>query len=504
MMGMRRSLLVSYSQRYALALINVASTALLSRLLMPSEMGVAMVGIALFSLTDAFRDFGVGNYLIQAREITLESVRTAFTVTLVLSAILSTTLFTFSREIAGYYQEAGLARVLQLLSVMLVLLPFSATGTAMLRRDMAFMALARINLLTTFVYSVVVNGLAAIGFGYMSVAWASLSSVFVATLFTVVYRGEYKIYWISIHSWRQVVGFGSFSGGSSLLNLMSSNLPQLMLGRILGFSAVGLYNRSTMMSQLFDRLVLDGMSPVLLPALSEKARAGADLKQPYLRALEYLSALQWPFLLCLGLLADPAVKLLLGHQWTDAAPIVRIMAFASMWLFPTFLTYPLLVAIGRVRDTFSVSLITVPASLGLMFVASFFGLKAVAASLFATAPFQLYVAVWFIRRRIHFTWWEFAAATRKSGIIAVSAAIAPAAAVALNGLRFDLSIPAMMAAALGAILGWLVALFATGHPLFGEMREAAAAGVQRAIFRRRSQRRDFSIPAQRPCSTVLD
>jgi O-antigen/teichoic acid export membrane protein len=67
---------------------------------------------------------------------------------------------------------------------------------------------------------------------------------------------------------------------------------------------------------------------------------------------------QWPFLICLALLADPAVRLLLGARWSDTAPLVRIIALAWLAMTPAFLTYPVLVAAGRIKDTLTASDLT--------------------------------------------------------------------------------------------------------------------------------------------------
>ena len=63
------------------------------------------------------------------------------------------------------------------------------------------------------------------------------------------------------------------------------------------------------------------------------------------------------------LLADPLVMLLLGPQWQEVPHLVRLMAGGMFWLVPAFLSYPTLVVLGRVRDTLTTSLITVPPSL---------------------------------------------------------------------------------------------------------------------------------------------
>lgn len=491
MIGIRRALAFTFAQKYVLTAIHLVSTIVLARLLAPNEIGVFAVGNAVVSMTEVFRDFGVGTYLIQSRQITLARIRTAFTVTLLLSILVSAALLVLSGEIAGFYREAGVRDVLYVAAANFLIVPFAATVMSLLRRDMAFGAIARINFVATLSYGITVNGLAALGFGYMSLAWAMLLSSAVGTVAAVLHRPDLRMFRPGLSDWRQILSFGSFSSATAVLNGLYSNLPQLILGRILDFAAVGLYSRAVMLSQLFDRLVLDGVNPVVLPAFATTVRSGDELKTPYLRAVEYVTALQWPFLLCLALLADPIVGLLLGPQWQAVAPLVRIIALASLCLFPAFLTYPLLVAVGRVRDTLTMSLITVPASLVLLFAASFFGLEAVAASLFIAAPLQVYVALAFVRRQVRFAWGELALAVRKSAVVALAATAVPAAMVVLAGFRFDLSFPEAAIAGVGAILGWLAGLAITGHPLAGEISSAIhgirASGLERLRVRLRPQ-----------------
>lgn len=489
MPGIHRSLLFSFGERYARVAITLLSTVIVARLLTPSEVGVFVVGNALVLLVETFRDFGVGVYLVQERELTRQRLRTAFTVQFALSALLAAALLAAAGTLAAFYGEPGLKQVLAIAAVNFLVMPFGAPAMALLRRDMAFDAMAVVHVLSTAVNFVVVVALAATGFGYMSMAWASLAGIGAGTVAAVLQRPDIWIFRPSLRDWRRVLSFGAYSSGAVLLNVSYQSMPQMILGRILDFAAVGLYSRATMLNQLFDRLILDALHPVVLPAVAERVRTGGDLREPFLRALEYMTALQWPFLLCLALLADPTVRVLLGPQWSGAAPLVRILALASLCLFPTFMTQPVLVSIGRVRDTLVIGLITVPPSLAAIFAAAFFGLEAVAASLFVTAPFQVYVALRFIRRHIPFAWHDLLAATRKSALVALCAAAAPAATVVLAGFRFDLSLPELAAAGTGAALGWSAGLFATGHPLQTEVRRAVftlRSGISARLLARRS------------------
>ena len=462
----------SFIDKYIVLAINLVMTAVVSRLLAPSEVGVFMVAAGLVMMTEAFRDFGVSVYLIQERDLTKEGVRTAFTVGLILSAGFAGILYVLSSYMASFYEERGLELILRLAAIGFLVTPFCNPALALFRREMDFGKLAVISVSGALVNFTAVVILAASGLGYMSLAWASLISGVIGAAIVILYRPQFWIFRPSLAEWRKVVGFGGYSSAMAMLNTLHAQLPQLMLGRVLGFDAVGLYSRAMMMCQISDRLIFNAVQPVILPSLAARVRAGGDLKDTYLGALTQITAVQWPFLVCVVFFADPLIQILLGHQWTAVVPLVRIIALASMFLFPAFMTYPLLVSIGRVKDTLTVSLISLPPSMALIFAASFLGLGAVAATMFLAAPLQAYVALTFIRRQVPFRWRELVVATRTSAVVTMCTAATPAAAVALAGFTFETSIPVSVVTGVGAATGWVVGLKVTGNPLLAEMRGA--------------------------------
>ncbi|MBV8524308.1 MAG: lipopolysaccharide biosynthesis protein [Acetobacteraceae bacterium] len=473
MNSIRKSLVFSMGEKYGVYGINLIGTVVLSRLLAPHDFGVFMVGASMSTLIDSLRDFGVGSYLVQEPEITKQKVRSAFTIAMALSLLCAAGLLASAGPIADFYNEPGLARIMPFFAANFLLLPFSTPAMNLLRRELAFDALAAINLVAAAANVAIVAALAELGFGYMSFAWAALLSNLVRTAAALFYRPTFWAFAPAIVEWRTVASFGGYSSLTSLLNIFYSSLPQLILGRVLGFGAVGLYDRANKLCELPDRFIGAALQPVILPALAERVRNRGDLKGPYLRAITYMTAVQWPILVCLALLADPVVRILLGQQWAEVIPILRIIALASLWMFAAFLSYPALVAVGRVRDTFVSSIIALPPCILLTFAASFYGLEAAAATQFINLPLAVYIALRFIRRHIPFTWGEMLQAVRKSAVVALCTALGPIAMIAMAGFHFDLSIPAMALALTGSAIGWLAGLVITDHPILLELRNTA-------------------------------
>ena len=149
------------------------------------------------------------------------------------------------------------------------------------------------------------------------------------------------------------------------------------------------------------------------------------------------------------------------------------MALANIALAPAFMTFPVLVAVGRIRDTLALSLISLPPSILIMIGAATFGVQAAAASLLVVAPMQMLVALFFIRRAIGLTFAELAAASRVSACLASGTALGPMTVVLLSSSGFALGWAEAAVASLAGASGWAIAILLVEHPVKDELTRAA-------------------------------
>jgi O-antigen/teichoic acid export membrane protein len=473
MAGIRRSLLLASGERYAWSLINFATVVISARVLTPADFGVVVLGSTAAGLAESLREFGASTFLIQEPRITGEKVRTAFTIMLLLSFLLSATLFLFSSYVAAFYGDQALVPYLRLTALGLMFGPFASPILSLLRREMAFGKLALLNIVGASVNTVAVVTLALLGYRYMSFAWASLFSGVLGVLLALWVRPDVSIFRPSLREWRKAITFAGYDSTTVILNRLWEALPYVILGRVLGVDAVGLFSRAAAVCSWPERYLLAGLGPVALPAFSTLVREGRSLKVAYLKAIEYITCFLWPALTLLAIFAPSIVPMVLGNQWTAAVPLVHIMSVALFAWFPAYLTYPTLVASGGIRDTLTASLISLPLSAFILASASRYGLGGVALSMLVTVPLQVLVAVAFVRRRVGLTWTEMLRAVRKSFIVAASSGIAP---LLLYGAshRFDstTSLGTLLIGVCLSLSGWLLGLRLTRHPVFSELQRA--------------------------------
>lgn len=485
MLGIRRALLMASGERYAGLLISFVTLAVVSRLLTPAEIGVSVVGLAVTTLILSAREFATTSFIIQHRDLQPTHVRASFTFLLLVSVIISAVLVLVSRGIAAFYGEPRLTPYLCIVAVSILIEVAGAMVAALLRRNMAFGTLAIINVSGAAVGASVTLSLAWLGFSYMSFAWATLASTTTIAILSLFFWRDWSIFRPSLRAWGGMAEFGGYNGLNVMLYRIYEALPSMALGRLLSFEQLALYTRAITLCQLPDRAILRGLDSILLPAFSIEVRNGRSLTGAYVRSIEIITAIQWPALVSLAILADPFVRLLLGVQWEGSVPLVRIMAIASMFSFSAELNYPVLMAMGAMRDIFHRSLIAWPISALLIVCAAMFGVTAAASAWLVTLPFQAYVSIWFVQRHVDVGWKQLGHAFKISGIVTLCSAAGPLLVVVLSGSGQMSYLATFVAAALSAV-GWLAGLKVTGNLLFTELEKILAGGLHLSPFRART------------------
>ena len=483
MNSIHRSIFFSAVERYGTLLLFLVSTAILARLLTPSEFGVyALINALTAVVAASFQEFGGANYIIQKQPLTHHNVRTAFTITMCLSAVFAVGVFELRGVAAWFFSDDSLKIGIAVATLNFLLSPFVLTVSALFRREMAFGIFARCNLIANLVTAIVSIAFAAFGFSFMAPIFGTLIGNAALVVLLISGWKDRGIFLPSFAGYRDVMGFGMYSAGTMVINVFYNMAPQFILARVLDFAAVGLYGRAINVTQVFEKFVVQVLNPVIMPAILAKAKTGKDLKSLYLDAIALISGVQWPFLISFALMAEPIIRIWLGPTWIEIVPLIQMLCLASLSLFAACLTYPVLVAVGRVHDTLISSLISLPPSLLLLFFASFFGVQAVAASALLTLPFQALVALYFICRHLAIRPVELLRATLKSVTVTAYTIAGAGSGIAAAKLILDGLLPALLLEGAFVTIGWALGLYMTKHPLLTQMR-LAATGVAAASSR---------------------
>lgn len=469
MSKVRPALALSFATEYSKQLIHFVSVIILARLLTPEQIGIYSVAMVVVMMLHALREFGTGQYVIRESTLTDGHMRSAIGVLYLTSWALGLLLVAGSPLVARYYAEPGLRSILLVLACNFFIMPLGGVTFSYLRRQMDFGKLYRAQVSANLTYGVVVVTLALIGFGYMSMAYAALSSTVVSVLLLNAYRPSYVPFLPSFRTLSGVISFGSFASGASVLGRLAESLPELVIGRLLSMAAVGYFSRAAGLIMIFNRAVTFGVRPVLLPHFSARQREGASAADAYVRAVSLFTAVAWPFYGFLALMAYPVVRILYGPQWDLAVPVAQVLcvwgAFEALFAF----TGEILIAAGAVRKMFLRQATVVPLRLLFILGGVHYGLVGVAAGLGLAGVLEFLISARYVRQAVGVGVRELVGCSGKGIVVTLYALALPATVAATADIGpHNVWGPFLLAAAGGAA-GWLLGVHRSGHELAAEV-----------------------------------
>ncbi|WP_282604541.1 lipopolysaccharide biosynthesis protein [Pelagibius sp. Alg239-R121] len=477
MTSVRISLLISLAEKYSVTIINIVSTIIIARLLTPLEIGVYSVGLAFVAIAHTLRDFGVGNYLIQEKELTEDRIRTAAGVTLLLAWSLAAMLALGSGLIADIYNKPEMRSVLLILSLSFVIIPFSSPTLALLRRNMAFKALYQIRIISAIVHATVAVVLAWQGYSFASLAWASLAGVSTTAVIAAFHRPNKSIIWPNFVEWRHVASFGGKSSLDALVTQIGMNSIDLIAGRMLGFTAVGIFSRAQGLISMFSREFTNAVLQVALPAFASGHRAGVNLKEPYLKAIGTLTLFAWPFYAFLALMAFPIIRIMFGDQWDAAVPLVQILAVGGMASAIWSLCGQILLGMGRINELLKAQILLQSVRVVIVFAAANYSIIHVAVGQVIFYILTYFVFYHALKPLVRIGNRDVLRATWKSLMVTVTSSIVPAFALFyLNPGPGNLWTPLLIASC-GMGTGWLAGIYLFKHEFGGEIINAYHAAM---------------------------
>lgn len=445
---------------------------LLARILSPADIGVYSMTIVFVNIAHIFRDFGVGTYLQREAELTEEKMRAAIGVMFTTSWLIAIALFLCSGMISRWFDEPAMLPVMQVLAIGFLFIPFGAITSSMLTREFAAGKQAIVNVVGTATFAVTCLGLAALGFGTMSMAWANLANIIACAIAYIPLRPKILPWLPSFRKWRDVMHFGAGSLLSNCLNAINNAVPDLLLGKLGNATLVGLLSRANSTVSIFSNIAGSTVNYGSVSYISQTYHRGEPIGPLINRATSLMTGVGWTALALTYAFSTEIILALYGEKWLPAVPAIKALVISSAISMIFNYTNTALTAIGRPYLSSMSILATLLTRLAFGIVlfngeVESFSWAICVATLMA-APVMIYQHHAYLKHRF---------STRLI-------ALWPSAVVALCSLVSALLFKAILPASLPALTVllilalplasiWYLALRLTGHPLATELHNVA-------------------------------
>lgn len=462
--------------------VQFANSVVVSHYLTPHDLGVFGIATATVAMISLLQNNGFQAMLVREASITPALENTTITANAAVALLLSFLLLASSFVVPGFYHEPQLRSVLVILSVIPLIGIPAFLPSALLEREARFREMAFAMTIAGVFSAATTMVLAVLHFGVVSLAYANVvnAAFFAATM--IIYGRRHFRMGIGLGEWRRVLGFGSQIFAASGMVTLSPRFGEMLLGRLLGLAALGLYNRANGLCNLIWGGIHPIIARVVLVDFAEVYRKEGTLRDRYIATVAMVTGLLWPGFLGLAVIAKPFIVLVYGQRWEGAAALLSYLSIGSIVLVMSTVAWEVCTVTGNVAVQVRIESIRMVISLLLLAGASLISLDAVAASRIVEAAIAVVLYRPHLNRMTNTMTRDFLSAYRKGAVLSIGAA-APAFVFTrfLTGQA-----PLAVLLILGVVAGgltWLALLFATKHPLADEIGKSADFYLPRIIRR---------------------
>ena len=125
---------------------------------------------------------------------------------------------------------------------------------------------------------------------------------------------------------RELFNFSKWLLLNNILIFANNRGADFVIGRLSGARALGIYSVSYEIANLPTTELVWPISRAVFPGYSRLAGDEPELARTFLHVIGLVALLTVPAGALIGLVAEPFVLLLLGPKWTDAVPLIQVLA----------------------------------------------------------------------------------------------------------------------------------------------------------------------------------
>jgi O-antigen/teichoic acid export membrane protein len=144
-----------------------------------------------------------------------------------------------------------------------------------------------------------------------------------------------------------MLGYGLNLGASQLLNALTRNLDEILIGRFVGPAAVGAYGRAFQLMTLPSTQLNQPLTSAVVPALSRLQSDPDAYRRLYRSSVEIIASLAFPLAVFTGVAAPAMVLAVLGPAWSESIPLLRALSPAGLMVSLNVATGWVYLSLGR-------------------------------------------------------------------------------------------------------------------------------------------------------------
>lgn len=329
--------------------LTILKISVLARLLSPDDFGLFSLVVIALGITEAVTQTGINVTIVQSKQSVKYFLNTAWVIAIFRGLIIGSAMVLLGLFMRGYYDQPQLAILIGLAALVPVIKGFINPAIVSMHKELRFFRDSAYHLSLAIVE---VGAAVALGIILQSVLALIIAliiaAVFEVTISFVLFKDRPQFEYLPSRG-KLILENAKGLTLSAALNYFHENCDDFILGKILGVHSLGLYHNGYALAHKSNyepaKAIVHSTFPVYTKIVSDRDR----LKRGFLRSLFATCCLITLTSLPLLIAPEFFVNLLLGGQWLEIVPIVRLLVLAGVLQSISIVIYNLFIAKSAYR-----------------------------------------------------------------------------------------------------------------------------------------------------------
>lgn len=329
----------------------------LARLLTPEHFGLMATCLVVMRALQVFSETGLNAALIQRAGDVDEAKNTVYSMTAGRGILLAAIVFASSASIAEFYREPLLKELLDVMAIALAISGLGNINFVVLQKELNFRPQFYLQQTLALIDFTVTVALA----WWLRSVWALVIGHLIKTLVSVplsflILGGKLRFGWQPQIA-MELLRFGKFIGGTTIVVYVTTEIDNVVIGKVLGMELLGAYVLAYMLANLPATHLAKVIASVMFPAFSKLQQDRPALKNAYLETVRLVATLAIPAAVGIGVLANELVQVVFGPRWEVAANPLPVLCVFGALRSVTVINGYVFNAIGKPQISFYVNLV---------------------------------------------------------------------------------------------------------------------------------------------------
>jgi O-antigen/teichoic acid export membrane protein len=297
-------------------LISWASTILVIRLLTPADYGLIAMSASFVWLLSMMSELGIGASIVQARQIGTEDIRRVYGLVILFSAAFVVVGHVVAPLVAAFYGEPRVTTLIRVTNLSFLLSALYVVPQSIAVRNLDFALKTKVDVVAQVSGAVLTVSMAVGGAGVWALALGPLGAHALRAAAFHAFSRQRVTPRFDVRSVARFVNYGLTITGDRLAYYLHTVSDTVILGRLLGHTALGTYSVALTLASLPAEKILPIVTQVSFASYSRIQDDRQRIARNVLRSIQMVSFVAFPAFFLMAAVAPEVLALLLGEKWS--------------------------------------------------------------------------------------------------------------------------------------------------------------------------------------------